>query len=1166
MNPSRLVSIVIPSYKADYFEASLTSAMQQTHDDIEIVICDDCPTDAIKVIVDRLSIGSSWPVRYFRNEYAQGEALNLVRCVKEAKGSYIKFLYDDDILDPECVKLLFNVMEANPHVTIATSRRKRIDEFNNTLPDNVMTRPLFSQDVVIHGTELASFLGEYVYNFIGEPSVVMCRHNDLLSFGIYLCAFSGQSVFGVGDLALYTKLLRRGNLVMLARPLSSFRVSAQQYSHLARADVQTNRDMVKLFRVIARDLGWTRTTSDNTHVKVAPLSAPENFVEFDLLSQFSGHSAGNRKIAKWLDQRTPDRTQQTLINRYLEDNHRGPSILIIITDPQNQPQRVQATLDSLDRSSPIYPQLSQVVLTAQPPQAEEEPGGSVQWIEASESSRPQVLGRVLQEHQADWFILVEAGTTFTPAGLLRVAVELIGLPNCRAIYADEIHQQADGQTGVALRPDFNLDYLLSLPMAMSGHWLFNRQSALDVGGLHAAFAGAMELDLILRLIEDGGLDGLEHVAEPLLTCRAQTLDDNPDEVRTLQRHLEVRGYPYAQVHETHNRHYQLRYGHQHRPLISILIPTRDRLAFLQRCVESILEKTTYQDYEILIVDNHSQAPEAVEWLAAVESMGDDKIRVLRYPYPFNFSAINNRAAEQARGEYLVLLNDDTAILQADWLDNLLNHALRPEVGVVGAKLFYPDGTVQHAGVVLGMDGAASHVFKGESATANGYMQRLIVDQNYSAVTAACMMVRKSLFESVGGLDESLALTLNDVDFCLKVSGTGHLIVWTPHVIVLHETTAGITQLESAIEQQHFNERESLYGKWLARLARDPAYNPEFALTGAAFELDADSQTARHPLPWRPLPVVLAHSLNHSSLTDCRLIAPLQTLREAFAVDGFVSKMGLSAISIERLQPDSIVLHGATTLEDLSSLRNSVADSKAFKVLDLVRYPACSDVRSLRQALSFIDRLIVPSQALANALSDVHPDIRVVENRLSAQWREFNVLRRAGSKPRVGWAANAATQPADWSVISEVVRTLADEVHWIVMGPCPAELKPYLFELRSEVEGELYPSAVAGLWLDVALALSQLEGLMEGAEPLQVLEYGACGFPVITNDTNSAPEALPVTRVKPQAQAWIDAIRAHITDLDVTAQRGDDLQREVRKDWMLEGEHLQAWRVAWLKQT
>jgi len=145
----------------------------------------------------------------------------------------------------------------------------------------------------------------------------------------------------------------------------------------------------------------------------------------------------------------------------------------------------------------------------------------------------------------------------------------------------------------------------------------------------------------------------------------------------------------------------------------------------------------------------------------------------------------------------------------------------------------------------------------------------------------------------------------------------------------------------------------------------------------------------------------------------------------------------------------------------------------------------------------------------------------------------------------------------------VVRTLADEVHWIVMGSCPAELKPCLFELRSEVEGELYPSAVAGLWLDVAVAPGPHSVVIEGAEHLQILEYGACGFPVIVSDTNSAPEALSVTRVKPEAQAWIDAIRAHIADLDVAAQMGDELQRQVRKDWMLEGEHLQAWQVAWL---
>ncbi|MCD5996849.1 glycosyltransferase family 2 protein [Pseudomonas sp. CDFA 602] len=1169
MISSRLVSIVTPAYKADYFEAALTSALSQDHDALEIVICDDCPSDAIKRIVDRLSVASRWPIRYFRNEVPLGEALNLLKAVQEASGDYIKFLYDDDLLQPACVSQLFEAMDGNRSITIATSQRRRIGEHGEPLPDTDMTRPAFSQDVLIHGTELASFIGQFAYNFIGEPSAVMCRRQDLLSLDRNIMAFGGEGVDGIGDLALFIKLLRRGNLAVLARPLSSFRVSRQQFSHATQQDLRTNIDSVTRLRLIARKAGWTRLSENNAIVKVASLADPENFIAFDLHSQYMRlPNPENRAINSWLAQRVPDRTQQALIDDYLENHPLMPTILIVISDMDNQQQRVRATLKSLSDSVNLSGHISVALLSGAPFVDDGKTGQPIHWIETHDDSRPQVLTRLLREHQADWFMLADAGEQFTASGLLQVVLNLTRLPTCRALYADELYLQPNGAIHAALRPDFNLDYLLSFPAGMSRHWLFNRQAVMDIGGIDETFSDALELDLILRLIEDSGLDGLEHICEPLLTCPSPVLEQSANEVRALQRHLEARGYPHSDIIQTHDRHYQLCYGHQDRPLISILVPTPDRLALLQRCIESILEKSAYPYYEILIIDNGCQAPDAMDWLAAVESMDDDRIRILRYTGPLNVSWIYNLAAEEAHGEYLLLLSGDTAVLHSDWLENLLNHALRPEVGLVGAKLFNPDSSVKHAGMILGLGGIASRVFCGEQPTSSGYMQRLIVDQNYSAVTSDCMMVRRSLFDAVGGFDESLVLTFSDVDLCLRVSATGHLIVWTPHVRLLQERHAAVVYEPDEARQQMALERQHIKQKWLPALARDRAYNSNLSLTGAGFELNTDNSLSWQPLCWRPLPIILSHSQAHSILAESRIARPLKTLQESGSVEGATCTATLNPVDVERLHPDTIILQGAATLEDLHQLRESTRCSSALKIMDMIEYPAFSDPKSaesrqsLKQALSFIDKLVVASASLASALDGIHPQIRVLESRLSPAWRNQWIVRRSGLKPRVGWTTYRSFKATDWNMIQDVVRALAHEVEWVVMGECPAELAPWLHERRSLVSGELYPSAVAGMWLDVAIIAP---GTGTDTDFLQLLEYGACGFPVIYAGEADMNSALPVTRIRHEAPDWIAAIRAHINDLDAAAQSGDELRRQVLQDWMLEGDHLHGLRTAWLER-
>jgi O-antigen biosynthesis protein len=881
-----------------------------------------------------------------------------------------------------------------------------------------------------------------------------------------------------------------------------------------------------------------------------------------------------------LEARLPTPIQNQLINDYLCQHAGGPRLGILILDLLGDAQQLMKTIRSLGLEQGLYATLKIIALTtADAPLTK--PDAKLHFVSVKPENYVAAINEVARTADFDWLMLVDAGEEFTPSGLMMAALDLVESDGCRAVYGDELQRTANGALGAAFRPGFNLDMLLSFPTVMARHWLFRREIFVEAGGFNARFASALEFEILLRLIERGGMAGFGHVDEPLLITTAPTLIDSADEQAALLAHLQRRGYTEARLLPSLPGRYRIRYGHREQPLVSIIVPTKDQLPILQRCVESLLEKTAYANYELLIVDNASETAEARAWLAGVEQMGEDKVRVLRYPHPFNYSAINNMAAREARGEYLVLLNNDTAIISETWLDELLNHALRPEVGITGAKLLYPDGKIQHAGVVLGLRGPADHPFIGESMNAPGYMQRLEVDQNYSAVTAACLMIRKSIYEAVGGLDEQrFKVSYNDVDLCLKVREAGHLIVWTPHSVVMHEGSVSQKRIEpkaaEAKRKRFADEQDAMYEKWLPALACDPAYNRNLSLNGRGFDLEPDVQLTWRPLVWKPLPVVLAHPADPWGCGNYRVIQPFKVLREQGKVDGMLSYGLLHAVDLQRYDPDVLILQRQIGDDRLEAMRRAKAFSRAFTVYELDDYlpnlPMKSvhrermpkDIlRSLRRGLSYVDRFVVSTDAMAEAFSGLHNDIFVASNCLPEEWwRGLSSQRRRGQKPRVGWAGGIS-HSGDLSLIVDVVKELASEVDWVFLGMCPKEIRPYVKESLDGVDIELYPQALARLDLDLALAPVEQNLFNECKSNLRLLEYGACGFPVICSDVRCYQGDLPVTRVKNRFKDWVDAIRMHINDLDAAAAHGDELRARVLGEWMLDGKNLDRWREAWL---
>ena len=1177
------LTLAIPAYKARFLDDALRSALEQEFDNYEILICDDCRTDAVaQVVAPYLDAPNGPPIRYIHNAEQLSERGNVAKCLKLARGQYVKFLYDDDLLLPGSLAAQAAVLDHQPTVALVASRRTQIDENGNPLPDSLVTRSWFDSDVCVHGLDLVSFLADNILNFIGEPSGVMFRRDLLLPLSSDPMALDGQPIDWLGDLTMYVNLMRQGHLAILEQPGASFRFSSEQVSHTSRSTPGIAQKGYTDFNRLIRQLGWYRE-ADNHLVRVAPLASPDEFQEIDLRARLERMQHGEdpyRTLRNWLAGRAPSDVQAQRIKAHIAQNVQAPSIAIFVRDLNGAPDKLAATLESLSPDRCLYDQIQVTVLAR--PQALV-PASMHHHVLEQSSDWLAAFNKHAVSSASGWLMLVDAGECFTPVGLLVAALELMQAEGVRAIYGDELVRADNlGSLAPSFRSDFNLDMLLSFPTTMARHWLFRRDVFLQAGGFDPTMADAPEFDLLLRLISAEGISGLGHVNEPLLVTDNPTLEGRPSEVASLERHLLERGYHNAQVQTDAQGHHRVLYGHAEQPLVSIIIPTKDQFLIVQRCVETLLEQTAYRNFELLLVDNGSTAKDACIWLDGLDAMGSQQVRVLRYPHPFNYSAMNNMAAKEARGDYLVLLNNDTAILQGDWLDAMLNHAQRPEVGIVGAKLLYPNRSVQHAGVVLGLRGPAEHPFMGQASDAPGYMHRLLIDQNYNAVTAACLMIRRSVYEEVGGLDEqAFKVSYNDVDLCLKVRQLGYLIVWTPHALLLHEGSISQKQVDTAAIQakrQRFKaEQDACYARWLPVIAHDAAYNTHLSLTGRGFEPDIHNKRDWLRLTAPSAPCVLAFAADNAGCGHYRVLQPAQAIEDAGLASVHCRNAYPTPVEMERLAPQSLVLQRQITESQIAALPGLTQFRQAFKVAELDDYlpnvPMKSmhrkhmpqDIlRSLRRTVGLADRFVVSTDALAEALPDLHPDTLVVQNRLPLSWwgNLQPSLRRQGRRPRVGWAGGSSHQ-GDLELIADVVKALAGEVEWVFFGMCPTTIRPYLHEFHEPTPIDKYPQALAALHLDLALAPLEANLFNECKSNLRLLEYGICGYPVICSDVRPYRGPLPVTRVKNRFKDWVDAIRAHTSDLDAAAQAGDRLRAAVQSDWMLEGRHLQDWLRAWL---
>jgi GT2 family glycosyltransferase len=449
-------------------------------------------------------------------------------------------------------------------------------------------------------------------------------------------------------------------------------------------------------------------------------------------------------------------------------------------------------------------------------------------------SQADSINSAMEQCSGDYIGILQPGDELIPTALYHLARDMQVTCPADLIYGDDLEADAKGEAVFAnFKPDFSLDYLLSYPFI--GNCFFARRNLFLNLWNRKKSEVTDSCDLLLRLISlSGNIVHIPHVISIQKSNHIlkRQLEMSISRSRAVQEFLK-REQIDAEVFTTEDDSvFRVKRRIQGKPSVTIIIPTKDRTDLLSKCISSIMSISTYDMYDVLIVDNGSRDQKTAEYFDMIEK--NPGIRVVRYPEKFNFSALNNFAAGQAHGEYLIFLNNDVEVISPGWIEALLEHSQRKEVACVGAKLLYPDGTIQHAGVIVGLSGIADPIYKSCPGISSGYMHNLVSIRNYSALTAACMMIRKDLFMELGGFDEQFRVGFGDVDICMRAIQNGYSNIFTPYALLYHHESASRGQ--SIAVDPHPRDTLLFLLRWHSWLRRgDPFYNRNLPLD--TFDLD-----------------------------------------------------------------------------------------------------------------------------------------------------------------------------------------------------------------------------------------------------------------------------------------------------------------------------------------
>ena len=531
-----------------------------------------------------------------------------------------------------------------------------------------------------------------------------------------------------------------------------------------------------------------------------------------------------------------------------------PIISIILPLQESAADWIAETIDTIQHQ--VYPHWELCIVTATEKDSEEEYWQAESRLRSivdlfahgdrrikdiscdRDTELAELANTALTVATGEWIAILQPKTLLTPNALLEFVWQLARDNSADIIYGDEDRIKKDKLLG---KPYFKPDWCPDLFLTRNyfGSLVICRRSSIEnVNGFNKGYGNAYSYDLLLRLTET--TTKIAHISRILShgTLQGDMAEDNNEVVaNTLKRRGQI-GTVIGNLNFSEIE--TIRYQITQRDLVSIIIPTRDLGEMLDECLESIFKLTTYNNYEVILIDNGSEESESLKIIEQWQCRESTRLKILKSNIPFNYSQLNNYAVAESQGKYLLFLNNDTKVITADWLEAMVEQAQRPTIGAVGALLLYSDDTIQHAGVILGVTGIAGHGHRNYPLSDTGYNHALITTTNYSAVTSACLMCRREVFTEVGGFNERLAVAYNDVDFCLKLQQQGYYNVWLPHVKLYHYESQTRTP-ENTPEKQQRIAKEIAYmqNTWSEVIERDPCYNRNLTKKAENYSLNLE---------------------------------------------------------------------------------------------------------------------------------------------------------------------------------------------------------------------------------------------------------------------------------------------------------------------------------------
>lgn len=941
-------------------------------------------------------------------------------------------------------------------------------------------------------------------------------------------------------------------------------------------EIMEGYENARNFVATNREAFLSRWSLQNKLAQVIDTPDQAKFVQLDdgAFREIDLHNKKLRRLtapvwsySKWFNTVTDDEKRLDAIEYILKSHDALAQIDVIIIDNNNS-DSLRETLESIRtqkyKANKIWGYAG----------GESECHKVTLFTETGDESFDANLGEVVNAITAPLVLFVQAGDLLHQHALLSFAEAKAVNHQGRVFYFDEDVKSDATTVKPILKPDINIDLLRSYPYV--GKMLgFEVTSLVEQGADIYHYGEFFTIAALLGIVKRNGLGAVGHIDKISFRTSVSGLawlnEDNIEYYHNvISHHLNDLNVS-ANVEIMHiNGNHALNISYQNASTFAssiIIIANNDVKAF-SSCIQKLLEITDSLNYEIIIVSHDRLQSEVQSYLAQLNDLNIAQIKIFHWQGKFSWPAMNNMAVSHSSGDVLVFLNPDILIVDAGWLTKLSSYLIRPEVGIVGPKVINQKAQVSSAGVILGMNGCVGKIFEGESAAAAGYLNRLQVDNNVSALSHECLLIKKSLFLEADGFNTAdFSDGFSEIDLALKLTQQGYCHVLVPSVRVVQ-----LDLEQKMVRSGGTGLYDTFYERWLPALHSDPAYNRHLSRHSPGFELSPYLANVRRPLPGKPLPVVLANNIDRHGCGYYRVLHPFKALANELHIDGGTSDAIFNIPDLAEFQPDTILLQPGTR-RGLSQYMEKLRKFSTAKIIldyddylpnipvrSMVRRVIKQDIiKDIRKDCQQADWIVVSTEALAEEFSRFSDRIQVAPNGLSREiWGNLKSRRRTGDKIRVGWAGGA-THTGDLSILKPLMKLFEHQVQWVFMGMKPQGIE---CEFHPGVPIEVYPEKLASLDLDLALVPLEINQFNICKSNLRLLELGACGVPIICTDIEPFRCGLPVTLVSNDFSAWVKAINEHLYNPDILSAMGDKLRETISTGWMLENALLETWKKAW----